>query len=195
MNLIELTTPDAASLPVRELADHLRMGTGFADDGSQDDVLEAYLRAAISAIEGRTGKVLLEKSYSWDLTRWFEDGRQGLPVAPATAITSVTLMTAAGETVVDTAAYWLQPDVYRSEIMGTPLPSIPAGGSARIVFVAGFGPAWTDVPSDLRQAVLMLAASYYENRGDVTMGGLTMPFGVMALIEKYRTVRLLGDRL
>ena len=51
MNLIELTTIPSAEIPVRAFADHLKLGSGFADDGSQDDLLEGYLRAAMAAIE------------------------------------------------------------------------------------------------------------------------------------------------
>ena len=47
-------------------------------------------------------------------------------------------------------------------------------------------------PPDLAQAVLLLAAEYYENRSEagVSEGGL--PFGVVTLIERWRTVRVLG---
>ena len=50
MMLVEQTTVPTAALPVAEFKDHLRLGTGFADDGVQDDVLETYLRAAIATI-------------------------------------------------------------------------------------------------------------------------------------------------
>ncbi len=62
MMLVEQTTVPGAALPVAEFKDHLRLGTGFADDGVQDGVLEAYLRAAMAAIEARTGKILLTRS-------------------------------------------------------------------------------------------------------------------------------------
>ena len=59
MMLVEQTTVPTAALPVAEFKDHLRLGTGFADDGVQDDVLEAYLRAAIATIEARTSLSLI----------------------------------------------------------------------------------------------------------------------------------------
>ena len=59
MVLVELTTVPTGALPVTEFATHLHLGTGFADDGSQDAVLEAYLRAAMAAIEARIGKALI----------------------------------------------------------------------------------------------------------------------------------------
>jgi uncharacterized phiE125 gp8 family phage protein len=197
MILTEISTPPAAAYPVRALADHLRLGTGFADDGSQDAILEAYLRAAMAAIEGRTGKAILERTLEWELGRWSDSERQGLPVAPVGAILSVTLVTSDGVAMpVDPARYRLERDQHRPRLAGaTMLPTIPAFGFARVVLTAGYGADWDDVPADLRQAVLLLAAYYYDNRAQVEGSGTGMPFGVLALIERYRVVRLMGDPL
>ena len=51
MILTEVSAPEAAVVPVRAFAGHLALGSGFEDDGSQDAVLELYLRAAMAAIE------------------------------------------------------------------------------------------------------------------------------------------------
>ncbi len=59
------------------------------------------------------------------------------------------------------------------------------------MFRAGFGAGWADIPADLAQAVLLLAAHYYEYRDEVSLSQGCMPFGVSSLIERYRTVRLL----
>jgi len=56
MMLVEQTSVPSAALPVTEFKDHLLLGTGFTGASVQDPVLENYLRAAISAIEARTGK-------------------------------------------------------------------------------------------------------------------------------------------
>ena len=56
--------------------------------------------------------------------------------------------------------------------------------------MAGYGPTWAEVPADLAQAMLMLAAHYYEYRSDTALGAGCMPFGVTALIERYRQVRM-----
>ena len=196
MNLTESTTPPTAAYPVRAFADHLRLGTGFADDGSQDALLEAYLGAAMAAIEARTGKVILEREYVWEISRWNSGTCQGLPVSPVTAVTSVTLVAFDGtETVVPASSYTLRPDSLRPEIVAGALPVIPHNGTVRIVFTAGFGPVWEDAPADLRQAVLMLAAHYYEHRDLAGEGAGEMPFGVQALIQRFQPVRLSGDRL
>ncbi len=197
MNLLEVSVPPPAAYPVRALADHLRLGTGFADDGSQDALLEAYLHAAMAAVEARTGKALLERSFEWELHRWANGERQGLPLAPVVSIDEVALIQADGAVVpIDPQAFRLAKDQHRPLLVAlTALPTIPTRGSARIRFTAGFGPDWADVPADLEQAVLLLAAHYYENRNLVDGSGGAMPFGVSTLMERYRPVRLGGEVL
>ncbi len=195
MMLIEQTTVSGAALPVTEFKNHLRLGTGFADDGVQDAVLESLLRTAMAAIEARTGKVMIERDFLWQLTAWRKLDQQALPVAPVSAIFSLkTLDRIATEELIDPARYVLQRDDHRPRLMATAacLPTIPVGGTAEVVFTAGFGPDWSDMPSDLGHAVLMLAAHYYEHRHETAMSEPSMPFGVTSLIEPYRTVRILG---
>ncbi len=190
MMLEELTTVAAVDLPVRVFADHLKLGSGFADDGSEDAVLEVCLRSAMAAIEVRIGKALMTRRFSWELTRWGADGEQVLPIAPVVMMNAVTLVDRLGvETVVDAAGYVLERYNQRPKIVGV-LPSIPDGGRVVLTFDAGFGD-WGAVPADLRHAVLLQAAAFYENRaGEGRVNG--MPFGVSALIEGYRPIRIGG---
>ncbi len=195
MMLVEVTSVPLLALPLTQFKAHLRLGTGFSDAGLHDVVLESFLRAAMSAIEGRTGKILIERDFDWSLTAWRDYDRQALPVAPVSAITEVVLISVVGvETVVSPLSYKLVPDMQRPCLVALTggLPSVPVNGSVRVGFMAGFGPEWTDLPPDLQQAVLMLAAHYYEYRQDMSLGAGCMPFGVTALIERYRAVRLFG---
>ena len=195
MMLVEQTTVAAAVLPVAEFKEHLRLGSGFADDAVQDAVLENTLRAAIAAIEARTGKVLVEKAYGWTLTGWRDGCRQALPLAPVSAVTSVRIIDRLGiEALLDPSRYVLERDAHRPALraVGGNLPRVPLAGSVEIDFVAGFGPGWGDLPVDLAHAVFLLATQYYENRGGSGGDGGAMPFGVATLIERYRNVRVLG---
>ncbi|PPB81299.1 putative phiE125 gp8 family phage protein [Albidovulum inexpectatum] len=194
MMLSEVAPVAQSALPVAAFRDHLRLGSGFADDGVQDALAESYLRAAIAAIEARTGKALIEREFVLELERWRWPDVQALPVAPAVSVRSVTMLDREGvASLVDPSAYRLVRDVQRSRIVavGSLLPVVPDGGRVEIVFSAGFGPGWADVPADLAQAVFLLAAAYHENRHETgTVRGL--PAGVLALIERWRTVRVLG---
>lgn len=195
MILTEVSAPPAAAVPVRAFAEHLRLGTGFADDGSLDAVLELYLRSAMAAIEARIGRALLARPFALTVTRWREDGSQGLPIAPVRSLDAISAIGADGEAeAIDLDAFVLLRDgrprlVGRS---GRSLPRVPSAGHVEIRFTAGFGDAWDAVPADLRQAVFLLAAHYYENRSETQAAPGSMPFGVLVLLESYRAARLGG---
>ena len=110
------------------------------------------------------------------------------------SVEAVTLIEAdGGEVLVDPGAYSVMRDSQRPRLVGKfgrSLPRIPRTGHAEIRFTAGFGEAWEDVPADLRQAVFLLAAHFYDNRSDGATSAGTMPFGVLVLIEAYRATRI-----
>ena len=195
MMLFEQTQVPDDALPVMEFRAQLQLGTGFADDGFQDPVLVPMLRAAIATVEADTGKVLMTRRYQHVLTAWRDLGRLAVPVAPVSAIVSLTITDmGGGEEIIDPARYRLIPDGQRPEVVSASwsLPTIPVGGTAEIVFDAGFGAAWSDVPPDLAQAVLMLATHYYNNRGVMTERGKALPEGVGRLLARHRVIRLFG---
>lgn len=194
--MLNVVTPVSdAALPVEAFKDHLRLGTGFASSGSEDALLLGFLRAAMAAVEGRTGKALLTRTYQWTLTAWRDATRQALPVAPVADVSELRLTDSAGsEEVVAPETYRLVRDTHRPllEALGIALPMVPLGGEARVTFDAGFAADWTSLPADLAQAVFMLAAHYYEHRSASGFGEPDMPYDVAKLIEPWRTVRILG---
>lgn len=193
--LTEVTAVPTAALPVFQFRDHLRLGTGFADDGLEDGLLETYLRAAIAAVEAWTGKALVERAFSLEIAAWSGAAAHALPVAPVRLIDGLTLVDAAGgERAVGPERLRLEPDTHVPRLAGTggSLPTIPAGGRARLAFAAGFGPAWGDVPADLAHAVLMLAAYYWEYRHEARSGAERIPYGVSRLIASWRVMRVHG---
>ncbi|WP_299560559.1 head-tail connector protein [uncultured Sulfitobacter sp.] len=196
--LIEETNVPDDALPVDTFKAHMRMGTGFADTEVQDVVLRGFLRAAMTAIEARTGKALIEREFTLSVNALRNSQALALGMAPVTVIAALTLVAHDGASQeIDPAAYWLERDTQtpRLRAAGAALPCPDRGGELRLRFLAGFGPDWDDVPSDLQQAVLMLAAHYYEYRHDTGLSGGCMPFGVTSLIERYRNLRLgVGER-
>jgi uncharacterized phiE125 gp8 family phage protein len=195
MVLEETGVVSASALPVAALADHLRLGTAFQGDVAQAGLLESQLRAAVAAVEGRIGKALLARGFRLVLTCWRGVGVQPLPVAPVSAVGEVALVDATGARVVlEAARFRLERDAHRPKLVAVSgaLPVIPAGGRVEIGLTAGFGAGWADVPADLRQAVLLLAAQFYEARHDAGDGVAGLPLAVQALLERWRTVRILG---
>ncbi len=195
MMLTELTTVSGAALPVQGLKDHLRLGTGFADSGMQDGLIESYLRSAIGAIEGRIGKVLMTRQFKLTLEDWRDGAEQALPVAPVSSVVSVTLYTLGNAaTVVAADRYRLVQDTHRPKLAsaGYLLPAVPNDGRVEVVFDAGFGPAWNNVPPDLQQAVFLMAGHFYEHRNEFAESAPGLPYPVQSLIERWRIVRVLG---
>ncbi|MCB1342090.1 MAG: head-tail connector protein [Pseudooceanicola sp.] len=193
MMLIEETTVPDEALPVDQFKAHLRQGTGFGEDTLQNAVLKGFLRAAIAAIEARTGKVLITRTFTWRLAAWRDRSGQGLPVAPVGSILQFTLLTAS-ETATDipVSQFRLEQDFQRPRLrpVGSALPVIPTGGAVQIRFSAGFATAWDSLPADLAQAVLLLAAHYYEYRNETALSDGCMPFGVTSLVQRYRPMRI-----
>ena len=192
MMMVELTSVPSAALPVDELSEHLRLSSGFPDDGSQDSRLEACLRSAMAAIEARVGKVLIERQFALTLVGWKNATSHEVSVAPVSNVDSVKLIDREGaETLIDSARYMLRKDAHRPVVEATTgrLPEPARSGSIEVIFTAGFGPNWADVPADLQQGMLTLAAGFYETV-DATQH--SMPADVMAIIEPYRQIRLRG---
>lgn len=195
MVLEETEAVPGSALPVAALADHLRLGTAFQGDPLQAGLVESHLRAALAAIEGRIGKALLARAFRLTLVAWRGDGAQALPIAPVAALGEVAVVDAAGgRSVLDAGLFRLERDRHRPRLVALSgnLPGIPSGGRVEIAFTAGFGADWAYLPPDLRQAVLLLAGQFYETRHDAGDRVAGMPSAVLALIEGWRTVRLLG---
>ncbi|WP_264213735.1 head-tail connector protein [Leisingera thetidis] len=193
MMLSEVTPVPEAALPLAQFKAHLRLGTGFGEDSLQDEVLFGFLRAALAAIEARTGKALITRGFELEIRHWRDRAGMVLPIAPVQIVTEVAMRDGGGgETVLDTAQYRLERDSQRPRLCaaGSLLPAIAPGGSVRISLQAGMAADWGALPADLGQAVMLLAAHYYEYRADTGLHGGCMPFGVTSLIERYRSLRL-----
>lgn len=198
MVLAELTTVDAAALPLAQFKNQLRMGTGFSDEGAEDTYLQQVLAAAVSSVEDWTGKALLTRSFGWTLTAWKDNHVQTLPIAPVNAISRVVLVDADGtETNADANLYRLAADTHVPKLsaQGVCLPSVPTNGAVRIEMSAGFGPSWEDLPPSLAHAVIVLATTFYEQRSATAARGQIMPYSVSTLLQPWRRVRItMGGR-
>ncbi|MBM7068038.1 hypothetical protein [Actibacterium sp. 188UL27-1] len=164
MELKELAPVPVASLPIASFKEHLRLGTGFADAGGEDGLLERFLRAAIAEVEQHTGKALLERIFQLKLASW---SVARLPIAPVGIVVRARLQAADGS-FADLSAgdYALGYDRHRPTVtaVGGTFPAVPRGGALLLDLEAGFGPDWADVPPDLALAVMQLAARHYEDR-------------------------------
>ncbi len=189
MYLVETTPIGKDRLPLADLRGHLRLGTGFSDDTVQDDLLERILRGALTEVETLTAKALLHREFVLRLDAWTGTAHHLLPRAPVTGIGGVSIAYRDGtRELVSRDRYRMRRDPVRPALVssGYLMPSIPTGGEAEVVFTAGFGQAWSEVPQDLALAVVSLASARYEDR----QGDRGLPDGVRALLSPYRPIRL-----
>jgi uncharacterized phiE125 gp8 family phage protein len=190
MMMVELTSVPAADLPLEALSDHLRLSSGFADDGSQNAQLERCIRSALAVIEARISKALFQRQFMLTLKAWACQDSHPMPVAPVVQIDAITLIARDGTTrVIDADTYVVLPDAHRPQLMttGTALPSPGLGGSVEVAFTAGFNANWGGIPADLKHAMLMLAAEFYNHSAEVSP---QMPPYVTDLIDPYRHLRV-----
>lgn len=181
----EKTQVADSALPVPQLKDHLRLASGFDTDQVQDPLLIGFLRAALAQIEARTGKALLRRMFEWQPSPALARRPTEVPIGPVVDIAQVR---DAQGTVLDSAAWQLSQDGAVTRFCAT----VPNGaeGPLTVEIEAGFGASFDALPPDLAQAVMLLAAHYYEFRHETALGAGCMPFGVTALIERYRPIRI-----
>ena len=95
--LIEVSPIPDAVLPLEAFKTHLRMGSGFGTADIQDGVVASFLRAAIAAVEARTGKAVLRRLFRLSVTGWHMLDVHVLPIAPVERVTLVEQVSAHDE--------------------------------------------------------------------------------------------------
>lgn len=178
-----------ASLPVTtaDLSEHLRLPHG-APEIEQTQELARLIEAATTLLERRLDTALIYQTWLWRIGHWREATR--FPLAPIHAIQSIEIIDADGLIApwpgwrLDPLGFGLTPAT------GHSWPSIPVGGHAAIRMIAGYAEAAGGIPADLRHAVTLLAAHFFENREAAADRLAAIPLGVASLIAPYRPIRL-----
>jgi uncharacterized phiE125 gp8 family phage protein len=191
--LIDLSPPAVRPEQVGELASQLRLPAAYAEEPEGAARLERFVEAAMTLAEKRTRRALFARAFEYRLVAWPAGDRVALPISPVTAIEAVGVRSASGDEVL-LAGEVLRIDALRAMpevVISAPgrLPLVGEGYTAFVRFVAGHGTSWTDVPADLRLAVMMIGAALHDH-GAVDPEAVQMPFGALALLEGYRRVRL-----
>jgi len=191
--LLSLVTPPA-NLPVTvaEAKAHLRI-----EHTEDDTYLETLIKAVTAELDGRQGflrRALITQTWDYSLP-WFPVVRRiCVPMPPLLSITSIKYFDAdnveqtfssdnyetvtqdeQGYVALKQSASW--PGTYEREAALT------------IRFVAGYGAAATDIPDNIRAAVLLRIGELYANRGDEAING-DMSVTVKRLLNPSRRVIL-----
>jgi uncharacterized phiE125 gp8 family phage protein len=185
MKSILTTPPVAEPVTLAEAKAHLRI-----DDDAEDALVTALIAAARRQVEAMTGLALITQSWSFFADDWPAKGEFALPLHPLIAVEELKLHGEEGDpAVIDPAHYyvdgWARPARLILRERDWPKPGRIANG-IEIAATLGFGNEPSDVPDDLREAILRLVAHWHERRGDEQ----SRPLGFATLIAPYRAVRL-----
>lgn len=187
--LTVITPPAEEPVTLAAAKDFLRIG----HDG-EDDLVTRLIAGARARIEQAAGLALVVQTLRVDWLAWPSTlaGRGALlPRRPAKALVSVVCVSEDGDRTDETDRFRI--DCGRLGLRPWSLsPAIDSGGWVEITYEAGYGAA-SDVPEDLKEALLRLAGSLYSTRApdafDLSSGG-AVPDEVRAILEARREVRL-----
>lgn len=165
------------------------------DGAAEDARIDALIKAARIEVENRTGRALVTQG--WRIVRDCvpRGGIIRLAPVPVATVDAVTLFDHDGTPRI------LNSSDYEIDVYSAPGRLLFKGGIAgparslngiEVDLTCGYGGA-DDVPAPLKQAILMLAAFWYEQREAALVGAVAEPVseGVSALIAPYRMPRIL----
>jgi len=179
MSLTLISPPAAEPVTLAEMKEHLKL------DGNAEDALLVGLGvAARQAIEARFQIAIMAQSWRLALD-CAPPGPVVLPLSPVISIDAVGVVRGGVTGALAPSAYDAQAGAIGRVRIKAPASSADAFGGVVIAFTAGWADA-AAAPPELKLAIKMLAAHYYENRE----GEPPAPAGLGALVAPFRQVRL-----
>lgn len=181
MTLTLVTPPAVSAVPVTELADHLRLAEGYGEPLAEEASVHRVLDAATATVERALSTALIRQTWRW------RDVRPPSPLMPITPVLSIdnVVRRRGDETMI------LPTSAYQQTGDRVCIADARTDDRYEITFTAGLGDDWNTVPGDLRQAILLLAAHFFERRHASDETSLKdLPHGVDRLLASHRTVRL-----
>jgi uncharacterized phiE125 gp8 family phage protein len=189
MSSILLTGPVIEPVSLDEAKTFLRVEH---DDDNQ--LITALIVSARMQLEGQGKIALISQNWRIILDCWPHHGRIAVRPGPLKSLNAARVYDFRGQPqTIETQAF--VPDLGASAFAFMPwtmqVPGRIAAGIELDVTV-GFADAATDVPEPLRQAIRLLVAHWYENRGLVAAAdkSVVLPSTVAALIAPYRALSI-----
>lgn len=202
MTMFLLIPPASEPILLAEAKAWLRV-----DTSSEDAAIASLITTARGIVETHTGRALVTQTWRIVRDAWPDSVLSSayravanccvaalpLPLTPISSISGVRVFDAAGTAQTMAAGTYqllATPDAPRLLFSASPPAPGRIAAGIEIDVVAGYG-APADVPQPLRQAILMLVARLYEDRGDGDAPNPGAPRGAAAaLIAPFRRARL-----
>lgn len=190
MSSILLTAPAAEPLALDDVRAFLRV-----DAYDDDELIAALVTAARLAVEAQTRRALITQGWRLTLDGWPVDGRIRVVPGPLRELTAARVYDLANNSYAVDLQHFV-PDAGARELVvmtwALMQPTRIAAG-IELDLTVGYGDTAEDVPEPLRQAMRILVAHWYENRGLIVPGATrlaALPATAAALIAPYRLVSL-----
>ncbi len=177
-----------------DVADFSATVTVFEPASSEDDLITALIVTAREFAEDYQKRAYITQTWDMFLDRFPRWNRIEIPLPQLQSITAITFFD------VDDTEATFSSDKYFVDTQSEPGRVVlndgetwpqeilrPANG-VKIRFIAGYGDAATDVPTQTRTAIKLLIGHLYENREATVVGSTIVeaPFAVKAILDKRR---------
>jgi len=170
---LKLTTPPEIDCAEPPVVDALQQAVITHHD--DDSLVKRNVYAAMELVTAHTSRQLLTATWTLYADRFASEMQ--LRVCPVQSVVSVKYVDAAG------ALQTVAPSAYQLDAVSEPARLVPAHGydwpntreemnAVRVEFLAGYDD-WYSVPERAKQAVMLLAAHWYENREAVLVGTIS----------------------
>ena len=178
--------PAVEPVSVPEMRDYLRL-----DTDAEDALVADLIRAARLAVEAASRSILIASRWRLALDAWPPDGLVAVPLWPVLAIERIRVAASPASPAAD-----LGPELYRLDLSASGQVRIRIDpralgaaepGGITIDVRAGYGADAAAIPASLVQAVRVLVARWFENRGDTAAA---LPPDVALLVGPHRRPRL-----
>lgn len=175
-----LSRPSALPIDLSEAKDHLRV------IGSDEDALiRQKIRTAMAHVENLTGHILTPGNFEYS-AKAFDDVVK-LDRYPVTAVSSIQYSDASNN------LQTLPTDDYIVNLRGFPVTIEPgilktwpstANRHAAVIITFAAGYTQSNLPAELKEAILLVLSFLYDNRGDE--GHRTLPKTIVDLIHPLK---------
>ncbi len=183
-NYIIATAPTLEPITLEEAKDHLRLTSDFLED---DNYITLLIKAARKAAENYTSRAFLNTTFDLYQDEFFEEIEIGK--GNISEVTSINYNDVSGDPQsLDLGLTFIDLNNLPALLKSTStFPSTYSKGfnNVTIRFVAGFGATAAEVPEDIKTALKLIIARWYDNRED-TRQNLSFPKASECLLNEYK---------
>jgi uncharacterized phiE125 gp8 family phage protein len=191
MNLKTITGPSTEPVTLAEAKLHLRV-----DHADEDTLITQHIKAARISLEQECRRAFITQTLELRLNA-FPARSFVLPRPPLQAVTAIKYVDKDGvETTVSSTTYGVDTNaepgiVYlKSDYYWPSVTLLPVGGF-RVTYTAGWAAA-ANVPDTIKNAILLMVGTFYENREEVVISAGLTRIALLAVDRLIASERIRG---